>query len=178
MIDIETLGTSPKAPIIQIGAVAFDIPGELPPIDTVDPEYAKCFGSCISLESMIKLGRHVEADTLRWWLDTDVELLRGILNATGKQYTACKILHDFSEWMQTFDNPCVWSNGVNFDLVLLRSAYEDVGQPVPWSFRNERDTRTLWSFMGRPEVVNNDKHDALADAWCQAIQVQKAVALL
>ena len=58
MIDIETLGTSTKCPVISIGAVAFDL-----------NQIRGQFYVALDIKDQIDSGKRlVDADTIKWWL--------------------------------------------------------------------------------------------------------------
>ena len=57
MIDLETMGTRADAPIVSIGAVAFDAKG-------IDRE----FYCTVSLHSAVRSGAVIDPSTVMWWL--------------------------------------------------------------------------------------------------------------
>mgnify|MGYP006408929027 CR=1 FL=1 len=62
MIDLETMGTRPDAPIISIGAVAFDANG---PLDS--------FYAGVNLGSSVNSGAKIDASTVLWWMQQSDE---------------------------------------------------------------------------------------------------------
>jgi hypothetical protein len=64
MVDIETMGKKPTAPIVSIGAVFFNLhTGVL----------GKEFYSVVSLKSSMANGAIAEPDTILWWLKQSAE---------------------------------------------------------------------------------------------------------
>lgn len=64
MIDLETMGTKPNAPVVAIGAVFFDpLSGEL------GPEYY----TAVNLASAMEQGAVPDGDTIIWWLKQSPE---------------------------------------------------------------------------------------------------------
>lgn len=152
MVDIETLGLSPGSAILSIGAVRFD------EYSLGDEFYRE-----VSLTSCQDAGLDIEASTLEWWLTQD-DAVTGIL--TGGDPLA-DVLAAFSEYYA--DTEEVWANSPSFDCELLEAAFEVVGMTEPWTFRDERDVRTLRSLPCAVDVeMDGDAHDALDDARYQA----------
>ena len=71
-----------------------------------------------------------------------------------------------------------WSHGATFDLVILEDIYRQLGKTFPWRFWQLRDTRSVFDLGLDPEMPQNSKHNALADAKRQAIGVQNIYAKL
>jgi hypothetical protein len=72
----------------------------------------------------------------------------------------------------------VWANGTDFDLVILRNAFERTGIRCPWAYYKGRDYRTVRKLF--PQAVLNEctvepriKHDAFEDATSQALTLQR-----
>tara|TARA_R100001440_G_C2512772_1_gene118056 strand:+ start:387 stop:914 length:528 start_codon:yes stop_codon:yes gene_type:complete len=168
MVDIETLGTSPKSVIFSIAAIKIKsnkIAGE--------------FIAHPSIESGLKLGFKVQADTLKWWMFQDEEAREQITNSTSDLPTA---LNDLRHWMGPNNNLYLWGNGADFDNVHLAEAYKACKMQVPWRFWNSRCFRTLKETFPLSEtpLQVGTKHHALNDALSQAhhlIQIFKDNAL-
>ena len=145
MIDIETLGTRPSSSILSIGAVLFQ-----------GHEIGKEFYSRVALPNMPV----VEARTLIWWSKQPgfQKLLEG--EAVSLR-VALQALANFIG-----EDARVWANGIAFDIPILENAYARVNLPVPWSYWNVRDYRTLAKLKGVPTEIEfeGEKHNALDDA--------------
>ena len=69
MVDIETLGTGADSTIFQISAIAFNI---------LTGEHISEFNQIADIAKNNKLV--VDGSTLKWWLNTDKDLLTHLLN--------------------------------------------------------------------------------------------------
>ncbi len=166
-IDIETLGTTSTAPVIAVGAVAFDI---------TTGEQGAQFYRRIDWESALK-GRRCTAGTLQFWMKQDGEgdAVREILKPGVGTREALK---DFLAWFhalaaQINRDPFVWGNGATFDIGVMGTLLELYGFEHPWKFWNVRDCRTMAMVADnkidvRSVPFDGTKHNALADAKHQA----------
>ncbi|QKN80761.1 3'-5' exonuclease [Scandinavium goeteborgense] len=164
MIDLETMGNKPSAPIVAIGAVFFD-----PQTGELGAE----FYTAVNLSSDMAIGAIPDGGTILWWLKQSAEARAAI--CTDDTLHIADALSELSAFItRNSDNPWylkVWGNGVNFDNVILRSAYERTGHICPWQFWNDSDVRTivlLGRQMGfdpkRDMPFDGIAHNALADA--------------
>jgi hypothetical protein len=138
MVDLETLGKSVDTPIIQLCAMAF----ELETGDVVDVYEVK-----VQLESKTV----IDLNTLRWWLQTDKELLTTLLTDTVRRVSEREALLGFKSWIyglrltygvdesQTY----LWGNGILFDNKIIQGKMEHYDLCYPIFYRNDRDVRTL-----------------------------------
>ena len=168
MIDLETLGTVASAVILSVGAVKFDLES-----DKIDD----CgFYASASVESNLNLGRRIQEDTLLWWLKQDAAAQKVFHEA---KTTLTAALSDLSDWIGS-DDYTIWSNGADFDLPMLAHAYSQVGIETPWKFWNSRCFRTYKNLPGARDirVQAGVKHNALSDAYSQAVTVQAIHAAL
>jgi hypothetical protein len=168
MIDLETMGNKPDAPIVSIGAVFFE-----PASGDLDTE----FYVAVNLASAMTQGAAPDGDTILWWMKQSPEARAAI--CTDDALPIADALSELSHFInRNADNPRymkVWGNGANFDNVILRSAYERAGHICPWQFFNDSDVRTI-VMLGREVGFDPKKdmpfdgvaHNALADAKHQA----------
>ncbi len=81
-------------------------------------------------------------------------------------------LFDYREWLKApgGDIDEMWSNGADFDNVVLRNAYEAIELECPWGFRSSRCFRTLKMLGVDPgeNISRVTEHNALDDAKVQA----------
>lgn len=152
-IDIETLGTSADAMVLQIGACEFD-----PATHQIGAKMK------LNLYADEQKDRKIDFDTVRWWMEQDPVIAHEVFNKPDTTLDVAKdMLKDF-----TGSADCIWANPPQFDLVILQSLFGE----SPWSYRKERCFRTVRNLhdpngkMKPP--VNLAKHDALADAVWQA----------
>ncbi|EEZ5886496.1 exonuclease [Escherichia coli] len=166
MIDLETMGKNPDAPIISIGAIFFD-----PQTGDMGPEFSKT----IDLETA---GGVIDRDTIKWWLKQSREAQSAILTDEIPLDDALLQLREFIDENSGEFFVRVWGNGASFDNVILRRSYERQGIPCPWRYYNDRDVRTILElgkaidFDARTAIpFEGVPHNALDDARHQAKQV-------
>jgi hypothetical protein len=155
MIDLETMGTSPNAPIVAIGACRFDKDGVA----------ENKFYATISLSSAVASGAEMDADTVLWWMQQDNNAKAEVFNATGDAELS---LLAFTNWLRLRDISGVWGNGASFDNVILAQTYRRFDQPQPWPFWLDRCYRTVKNFSDVEMVREGTHHNALDDAVSQA----------
>jgi hypothetical protein len=155
MIDLETMSTKKNAAIMAIGAIAFDIETGR----TGEEFYQK-----VDLKSCERWGLHFEADTVYWWLEQQQSVREEMSRDRKELY---RVLQDLQGMIgRCAPDVQVWGNGLGFDIIILRSAYEAIFKNTPWHHTKERDVRTLVSLL--PEVKADTafrglKHHPLAD---------------
>lgn len=161
MLDIETMGTSSNAAIMSIGACYFDpATGEI--------------GGTFHEQVNISSNGTIDASTVIWWMKQSDDARSKFYN-NDKAGHINAVLAEFADFIKP--NCQVWGNGVAFDNVIIRNAYEhpSCSDDVPWKFWNDRDVRTMVE-LGKvigidPKLdfpFDDVKHDALADAIHQA----------
>lgn len=176
MIDLETLSTLPNAPILQIGLVAFEPDGR---------GYSTCLRWDVDPQSCLELGLCPEWSTIAFWMQQAREQTTASERIMYGDHThLADALQELADVVAQLQTSCVWSHGAGFDLPILRSAYAAIGlRETPWSYRDERCTRTLFALADEicPGWRQNPlveglvgSHDALADARVQALRVQAA----
>ncbi|EKT8795991.1 3'-5' exoribonuclease [Escherichia coli] len=163
MIDLETMGKNPDAPIISIGAIFFD-----PQTGDMGPEFSKT----IDLDTA---GGVIDRDTIKWWLKQSREAQSALLTDEIPLDDALLQLREFIDENSGEFFVQVWGNGANFDNVILRRSYERQGIPCPWRYCNDRDVRTIVElgkaidFDARTAIpFEGERHNALDDARHQA----------
>ncbi|WP_342364807.1 exonuclease [Escherichia coli] len=163
MIDLETMGKNPDAPIASIGAVFFD-----PQTGEQGPEFSKIIdmGTC---------GGTVDISTIEWWLVQSSEARTAILVNQIPLDDALLQLREFISEHSDEKFVQVWGNSATFDNVILRRSYERQGIPCPWRYTNDRDVRTMvalglvMDFDARNVTTfEGERHNALHDARYQA----------
>jgi exodeoxyribonuclease VIII len=165
MLDLETMGKKPGAPVVSIGAVFF-----APDTGETGAE----FYQVISLESGMSFGAAPDASTILWWLKQSPQARSEILvdDAVG----LVEALEQFDNFIADnaangSKNVQLWGNGSSFDCTLIEAAYELADIPFPIGHWNYRDVRTVVE-MGKAVGLNcryeipfeGDQHHALADA--------------
>ncbi|EJF5485769.1 3'-5' exoribonuclease [Escherichia coli] len=163
MIDLETMGKNPDAPIASIGAVFFD-----PQTGEIGPEFSKII-------DMDTCGGTVDISTIKWWLKQSREAQSAILTDEIPLDDALLQFREFIDENSGESFVQVWGNGANFDNVILRRSYERQEIPCPWRYTNDRDVRTMvalglvMGFDARNVITfEGERHNALHDARYQA----------
>lgn len=161
MIDIETMGINVNSAIISIGAVYFDNNG-----------IGKSFLKFIDLKDNEVNGLSIEADVLKWWSKQSTDLFITHLQASD---TLEHVLRQLTFYMsECTEQPIVWSNGVGFDHAILKNAYNKIGLPTPWDYKNERCYRTLKNLFPQIQYERRGReHNPLDDAYSQALHLKK-----
>ncbi|EHJ2891925.1 3'-5' exoribonuclease [Salmonella enterica] len=167
MIDLETMGKKPNAPIVSIGGVFFD-----PQSGEIGHE----FYTAVNLESAMEQGAVPDGDTIIWWLRQSPEARAAICADVVSVTTALVEFNKFiTHHADNLEYLKVWGNGANFDNVILRSTFERASLPCLWNFWNDHDVRTMVTLgraIGfdpkRDMPFEGDMHNALADAKHQA----------
>ncbi|MDK2553441.1 3'-5' exoribonuclease [Citrobacter youngae] len=165
MVDMETMGNGPDAPIVSIGAVFFD-----PSTGNTGAE----FYQVVSLESSMSFGMKPDASTIQWWLKQSSEARSAILVDEAMELReSLELLADFIAENAANGSHAVqlWGNGCSFDNVILRRAYALTETPFAVPFWNDRDVRTMVE-LGKSVGINprfdipfeGNMHNALSDA--------------
>lgn len=171
MIDLETMGTTPDAAVLSIGAVFFDPYGDFPEDAMLGSNPAIFYRVC-SLKGQF---RTIDPDTVAWWMKQSDQARQAVFGAESMPLaTAMKQFVD-AFLPRDSHNLKVWAQGSSFDLVIVEDILRQYKQPIPWRFWNHRDTRTAYDMAGYdPPKATEVAHVAWLDAKAQARQVQAA----
>lgn len=169
MVDIETMGTHPNAPILSIGAVLFDCLG-----------IAEEFYETASLHDNIDTGATMDPSTVLWWMQQSDEARAALLDAAQSDVPLQLALQNFGAFCNLSGKMIdgVWGNGASFDNVLLATAYKRLGMETPWPFWKDRCFRTMKNVCRVDHVLEGTAHNALDDARSQAQHLIKINAKL
>ena len=161
MIDLETMGTRPDAPIIAIGAVAFDAEG-----------IRKKFYRVVDLDSAVAGGAVIEPGTVMWWLTQSDDARAALTNDITEPLN--DVLGAFHEFVAALPGGPggvrgVWGNGATFDNVILSETYARAGIERPWPFWKDKCYRTIKGMYPDVALVRTGTHhNALDDVRTQA----------
>lgn len=175
MIDIETLGLRPGAPISSIGYCHFDWSG------------VKDSGIIpINLE-IGNIGKNADPSTIKFWLQQPKDAIIKTFFRDGQLtwVEALMLLAEKVRFNEREFGEGVWANGPLFDLAHLEFWYDQMTEKVPWSHRSPRDCRTFYETAGmltgwdratvtkRLKETHKDlvEHDAEHDAILQTLLV-------
>ena len=154
-IDFETCSLCPTAAVMSIGAVAWKRDNETSPfyqlIDgTHDP--ASVFSCHIDLRSMFVKGFTFDERTAAWW-GTKMDEAKAALLSSDSYELPCRPIEvavkDLFEWANDFkkeqdeQDVCLWAQGADFDIAILRNICYKFGIHTPLSYTNFRDHRTF-----------------------------------
>lgn len=164
-IDLETIDTCPQATVLSLGAVKFN------PFDSSEPHSEIYFK--ISIDDQDRLGRTTSDDTLNWWSRQDKKIMEEAFDQTGA-ISVDEALQQIRKWIVGVDT--FWGQGYGFDYTILEDMFRRGGNPVPWNFWQIRDSRTLFACCKEDprKKIQNDLHNALADAYFQSKAIQIA----
>lgn len=165
VLDLETLGLSEDAAIIQIGCVVplfdqYKIPGIIPTFETT-----------ISYEVALSSEFAKDHSTLEWW-EKQPNSTR--LNVFSGQNSYEDALDQFKFWLETIKSkgltPRIWGRGPEFDNRLLEYTLFCYNMGGLWNFRDNHSLRTLEALfpVDMVEVEDEIKHTALGDARYEA----------
>lgn len=165
MVDLETTGTKPTFNgILQLAAVKFNFETQ-----TVGPAFDRC-------PSLLP-NRFWDDGTREFW-GKNAPVYRSII---ARQEPYLEVFQDFSKWV-TEDAPPggyrFWAKPAQFDWSFLESHYGQLGLPIPFHYRQQRDLNTFIAACRSrgAEHVNMDwvqnehngpAHDALSDCVLQ-----------
>lgn len=171
MVDIETLGKGDNPPVFQIAACAFDI---------ATGEVLKVFNTFADIRTF----HNIEGDTLLWWLNTNAELLKDLLNKGCENgNTEEDIIAQFVNWVNCLadiygvdpDKVYFWGNGILFDNRIISGKCRQYGVTYPIAYYSDRDMRTIVELASKKKGFSDDReykktiensgvaHDALDD---------------
>ena len=165
MLDLETLGTNPNSPIIQIGLVFFTIQGiQVQSQLTID------------FDDALKHGK-ADGHTIKWWLQQDKTAQESLFSNARPIEEAADII----EKLIAAQNPSRFWSHATFDFPIFNSMFLSLGRKSPIPFRVSNDLRTLEYFVGDDiewEKREGIYHNALDDATYQtkhAIKMLKRI---
>lgn len=171
MLDLETLSLRKDCAIIQIAAVKFD------------PETGE-IGDRFNAHVRDSSG-HIDVQTVAWWMQQKHAVHIGRWVSSTDALGEREALTRFAHWCDHFTDGgivALWSHGATADIVWLEAAYTRHGFAKPWSYKIERDTRTLYAIApgGMPVVYLDSarEHDALYDCERHVAQVCGALRAL
>jgi hypothetical protein len=165
MIDIETMSTSPEAVILTVGAVKFD------PHSTAMPH--SDFYIKPDVNEQIALGRHVDDNTLKWWINQNPDVREEAFDLNDR-ISLKEFAEKLNEYMSGVHQ--IWYHGATFDMVIIENLLDQISAKRSWKFWQMRDSRTFFDVMPsdpRKDFDQGQLHNSLADARVQARAVQR-----
>ena len=164
--DLETLGNSSNAPIVQLAAVKFNDQGKI----------TDSLLQYIDLASLQQYDFDIDYETLDWWFKQSDEAIKSVFQYGELQKVSLsRALHNFSVWIGEISRYVYWSH-TTFDPPILENAYRKLGKHNPIPFRLHRDIRTLTHFAGKIDVERvGIHHNALDDCIYQAAYIAEGL---
>lgn len=154
-IDFETCSLCPTAAVMSIGAVVWRRDNTASPFYNLkggkqDP--ASVFSCHIDLRSMFVNGFTFDEKTADWWKAKTDEVKASLLSSDSYDLPCRPIdvaVKDLFEWIEDFkkeqgeQDVCLWAQGSDFDIAILRNICYKFGIEVPVHYTNFRDHRTF-----------------------------------
>lgn len=163
MLDIETLGFQQNCVVLTLGAVKFD------PYSDDEPSQPLYFR--INVDEQTELGRVIDESTMTWWAMQPLEVFEEAMSEDDR-ISMDEATNQLNKYLVGVNK--IWAQGPLFDICIMENFYKMIGKPVPWQYYNIRDSRTLFDLGDdSAKKTNKSAHNALADAFAQAVSVQK-----
>ncbi len=181
--DFETCALCPTAAVMSMGAVAWKRDGEYTPFfldkdGDADSDYT--FSAHVDLRGMFIDGFTFDAATAQWWSRQSDDAKDSLLEWDAEDAPCWRIqtvVKSFFDWIKDIkeatdaDAVCLWSQGSDFDIAILRNICHKYGIAIPVSYKTFRDHRTF--FMEGASIIcgisgtecNEDTAYALVDPY-------------
>ncbi len=148
-VHCETLGIRFDAPVIAIGAIAFD---------RTTGKLGQKFYREVEINSAVRSGTP-EGSTIAWWI-TQSPRAKSIFGRNADQASLATVLMDFTTWCRSAGAgvPRIWAKGPAEDVTWLNHAFAVGGHGIsaPWHHSNVRDVHTIQELAF--EVTGFDHH--------------------
>jgi hypothetical protein len=162
--DLETLGGSSLAPIVQLACVEFELDGKV----------SASFDHKIDLKDCFELFS-ADISTIEWWLKQS-DKARSQVFPEGSRYNLKQVLESFQFWIQNRgEGPKKFWSHATFDPPILMNSFQVMKMKAPIAYRDFVDIRTLNLLAGDVQVPERatfgEHHEALADCGYQAAYI-------
>jgi hypothetical protein len=160
MLDLETMGRTPNAPILQVAAVAWD---------SQTGRHVHEFHCHVSFQDELRLGFKPDADTVLWWMEQSESARKAIIDGQTKSPLKTKdMVQRLHTWVVSNQLSEVnwWSNGPAFDSSIMSMHFACFNSLPPWKHWADRCYRTLMEerkFNPRTVTRSGVAHNALDD---------------
>lgn len=147
-IDFETCALCPTAAPLSVAAVAWDRYDETDPFIN-----ASDFFSPIDLRSAFVDGFTIDPKTAEWWSKQSEVAKAQVTGMPENGMPLCDVKHVIGNLLTYIavqaseneaDEVCLWSQGSDFDIAILRNICEKYGMTIPVKYTNFRDHRTFF----------------------------------
>jgi hypothetical protein len=164
MIDLETMGLRPTSAMVSIGAVHFD-----------GQKILSEFHTAVNLQSALAMGLTKDQSTVDWWMKQSVEARSSWQREDAPELATA--MSQFSAWIRDIGGKrqiAPWGNGADFDLVLMKHAYDVLEADPEWEFWNHHCFRTMKNMFKVAAMPRTGTyHNALDDAKTQVLHLQR-----
>lgn len=160
MIDLETLSLRPDAFVVQVGIALADLERG----NDID------LPTSIWLSEKEQQNRHIDFDTVRWWINQGSDVRKSVFKVQHPQYMRSPswLFSHIAYLVQVHEIEEVWASPAMFDLPVLTHLWEG---RKPWEYHQERCMMTLRALVDPNRELapppNPMLHDAAADAQWQ-----------
>jgi hypothetical protein len=165
MLDVQTLGLKPGCVVLSVAMVRF----------------SDMTSMSITLErdAQVQAGLIENTETLAWWNRQSAAAIDAAFASPHTPHAALVYIGKWLRWAADSEF-IIWCHGAGFDAPILETLYERFGLPCPWSFRQVRDTRTLYDLAGvdLTTFAFGERHVALNDALTQTRAAVRALQVL
>ena len=152
-LDFETCALAPTAAVMSVGAVAWNRDGDKSPFfnDNGAVKYP-IFSAHVDLRGMFIEGFTFDEKTAEWWKQKSEGAKAAVLESDDDA-TPCSpiktVVANLFGWIKEIkealhdQDVCLWAQGSDFDIAILRNICYKLGVEVPVHHANFRDHRTF-----------------------------------
>lgn len=165
-IDLETCSTTPNAAIMQLAAVAWDRNHD---DSTTLFNGMPVLNVGVDLRTAVMDGFDFDPSTCLFWHGNKQQVKDVVLNLEA--HPIKDVVVDFIKWIGEVrlnfgaDEVCLWAQGSDFDIAIIRNALAKYGLRLPMSQKFFRDARSICLEIGAHLLRDKDiePDDALCD---------------
>lgn len=165
-IDLETCSTTPNAAIMQLAAVAWDRNHDTSATLFDD---MPMFNVGVDLRTAVMDGFDFDPSTCRFWSGNKQKVKDVVLDLEA--HSLKDVVEGFIEWIgevrlsSSADAVCLWAQGSDFDIAIIRNALAKYGLRLPMSQKFFRDARSICLEIGAHLLLEEgiEPDDALCD---------------
>lgn len=173
-IDFETCALCPTAAVMSVGAVAWNRNGEVSPFflcgDDIDK--VSLFSKHVDLRSAFLDGFTFDQDTANWWSKQSDSAKAALLESDDTPLTSLRdTIESLFAWIKFYievkqaEDVCLWSQGSDFDIAILRNICAKYGLLIPVKYTNFRDHRTYFLEGARTICARADINFNIREAY-------------
>lgn len=165
-VDLETCSTTPNAAIMQLAAVAWDRNHD---DSATFLKGARMMDVGVDLRTAVMDGFDFEPSACRFWHGNKQQAKDAVLSLEA--HSLKDVIEGFVKWIDDVrqdycaDAVCLWAQGSDFDIAIVRNALAKYGLRLPMSQEFLRDARSICLEIGAHLLRKDDVEpdDALCD---------------